>query len=171
MVDETASGHSQIDGPTEVVDLDKTTQNKAIVTAFIDDVLVNETAGRFTRTATDQGLRTKPFTGRLDFDEVQFKYNEKAPDLIDHLSFSLMPGSSTALVGVSGAGKTTIGNLAAGLLEATGGRVLFDSVLLSDFAEGVIENGLGKGAWQQCQQQQQQQRRRRRRRWRQQPGQ
>lgn len=110
----------------------------------LDDVLVNETAGRFTRTATDQGLRTKPFTGRLDFDEVQFKYNEKAPDLIDHLSFSLMPGSSTALVGVSGAGKTTIGNLAAGLLEATGGRVLFDSVLLSDFAEGVIENGLAK---------------------------
>jgi predicted SnoaL-like aldol condensation-catalyzing enzyme len=41
MVDETASGHSQIDGPTEVVDLDKTAQNKAIVTAFIDDVLVN----------------------------------------------------------------------------------------------------------------------------------
>ena len=44
----------------------------------------------------------------------------------------------------SGAGKTTIGNLAAGLLVATGGRVLFDSVLLSDFAEGVIENGLAK---------------------------
>jgi NHLM bacteriocin system ABC transporter peptidase/ATP-binding protein len=110
----------------------------------LDDVLVNETAGRFNRTLSGQGSRTRPFTGRLDFDEVQFKYNERDPDLIDHLSFSLMPGSSTALVGVSGAGKTTIGNLAAGLLETTGGRVLFDSVPLSDFAEGVIENGLAK---------------------------
>ncbi len=39
-VDETVSGHSQIDGPTEVVDLDQTEANRALVTAFVDDVLL-----------------------------------------------------------------------------------------------------------------------------------
>ena len=41
MADETVSGHTQIDGPTEPVDLDKTEQNKAHVTGFLNDVLKN----------------------------------------------------------------------------------------------------------------------------------
>ncbi|MEM7273814.1 MAG: nuclear transport factor 2 family protein [Actinomycetota bacterium] len=41
MVDETVSGHSQIDGQTDVVDLHLTDENKAVVAAFVDDVLVN----------------------------------------------------------------------------------------------------------------------------------
>ena len=41
VVDETANGHTQVDGPTEVVDEDKTEANKTLVTSFIDDVLVN----------------------------------------------------------------------------------------------------------------------------------
>lgn len=40
MRDETASGHSQVDGPTEPVDLDKTAQNKALVRSFLEEVLV-----------------------------------------------------------------------------------------------------------------------------------
>ena len=39
-VDETASGHSQVDGPTEPVDLDKTEENKLLVTRFVSDVLI-----------------------------------------------------------------------------------------------------------------------------------
>lgn len=41
MVDETVSGHSQVDGPTEPTDLDKTEQNKALVRGFLNDVLKN----------------------------------------------------------------------------------------------------------------------------------
>lgn len=44
MVDETVSGHSQIDGPTEAVDLDKTEENKTLVRGFLDEVLCG---GRF----------------------------------------------------------------------------------------------------------------------------
>jgi hypothetical protein len=40
-VDESANGHTQIDGPTEITDEDKTEDNKALVASFIDDVLVN----------------------------------------------------------------------------------------------------------------------------------
>ena len=41
MVDETVSGHSQVDGATEITDLDKTDQNKELVRNFITDVLIN----------------------------------------------------------------------------------------------------------------------------------
>jgi len=39
-VDETVSGHSQIDGPTEVTDLDKTEENRATIQRFLDEVLI-----------------------------------------------------------------------------------------------------------------------------------
>ena len=41
MVDDTVSGHSQVDGPTEPTDLDKTEQNKALITEFLNNVLKN----------------------------------------------------------------------------------------------------------------------------------
>lgn len=45
-VEESVNGHTQVDGPTEVVDLDKTAENKAMVTSFIDEVLVNRRGDR-----------------------------------------------------------------------------------------------------------------------------
>jgi predicted SnoaL-like aldol condensation-catalyzing enzyme len=43
-VDDTVSGHTQVDGPTEPIDLDRTAENKALVTGFVNDVLK---AGKF----------------------------------------------------------------------------------------------------------------------------
>ncbi|MFA9564545.1 MAG: nuclear transport factor 2 family protein, partial [Acidimicrobiales bacterium] len=45
-VDESANGHTQVDGPTEIVDEDRTEENKAIVASFVDDVLVNHRVDR-----------------------------------------------------------------------------------------------------------------------------
>lgn len=45
-VEESVNGHTQIDGPTEITDEDKTEANKAMVAAFIDDVLVNHRSDR-----------------------------------------------------------------------------------------------------------------------------
>ena len=45
-VDESANGHTQVDGPTEITDEGKTEENKALVTAFVDDVLVNHRIDR-----------------------------------------------------------------------------------------------------------------------------
>jgi predicted SnoaL-like aldol condensation-catalyzing enzyme len=45
-VDETVSGHTQVDGPTEPTDLDKTDENKALVTGFVTDVLKNGEFGK-----------------------------------------------------------------------------------------------------------------------------
>lgn len=63
---------------------------------------------------------------RIEFEDVVFHYCG-AP-VLDEVSFTLEPGSTTAIVGPSGSGKSTVLALIAGLHEPTGGRVLIDGV-------------------------------------------
>ena len=64
IVPETVSGHSQIDGPTEQVDLDKTEQNKALVRSFITDVLKNGEADMLTQyISTETYIQHNPTIG------------------------------------------------------------------------------------------------------------
>ncbi len=65
---------------------------------------------------------------RVEFDDVVFRSDGTGAPGLDGVSFTLEPGSTTAIVGPSGSGKSTILALIAGLHEPTGGRVLIDGV-------------------------------------------
>lgn len=66
---------------------------------------------------------------RIDFDGVSFSYDGSDDHLaLDGVSFSLQPGTATAIVGPSGSGKSTVLALIAGLHQPTRGRVLIDGV-------------------------------------------
>ncbi len=65
---------------------------------------------------------------RIEFDHVAFCYDGATVPVLDGVSFSLAPGSTTAIVGPSGSGKSTVLALIAGLHEPTRGRVLIDGV-------------------------------------------
>ena len=65
---------------------------------------------------------------RIEFDDVAFCYDGATVPVLDGVSFSLAPGSTTAIVGPSGSGKSTVLALIAGLHEPTRGRVLIDGV-------------------------------------------
>ncbi len=64
--------------------------------------------------------------GSLRFDDVSFHYG-KTSGIIDHLTLDIEPGQRVALVGPSGAGKTTLVNLALRLFDVEGGRILLDN--------------------------------------------
>lgn len=66
-------------------------------------------------------------TGEVVFDDVTFAYSD-APDIevLSHVNFHIKPGETIALVGPTGAGKTTIVNLISRFYDVTGGRVLID---------------------------------------------
>lgn len=66
-----------------------------------------------------------PVEGHLLFDRVSFDYDEKTP-VLQNLSFETKPGQVVALVGPSGAGKTTIANLIPRFFDIKDGRILVD---------------------------------------------
>jgi subfamily B ATP-binding cassette protein MsbA len=66
-----------------------------------------------------------PVKGNVKFEKVSFSYNEKMPVLYD-LDFEVIPSEKVALVGLSGAGKTTIINLLCRFYEPTSGRITID---------------------------------------------
>jgi ABC-type multidrug transport system fused ATPase/permease subunit len=66
--------------------------------------------------------------GRLEFQDVSFRYRPDAPEVIHEISFTVQPGETVALVGSTGAGKTTIANLAARFYDASAGAVLVDGL-------------------------------------------
>ncbi len=81
-------------------------------------------------------LELRPIHGKVDFENVSFSYNSKV-QVLEYMSFSVEPGKMVALVGPSGAGKTTITNLIPRLYEVTSGSVKVDGF---DVREVTLES-------------------------------
>jgi ATP-binding cassette, subfamily B, bacterial IrtB/YbtQ len=73
-------------------------------------------------------LRAHATAPRIEFEDVAFSYGGASTPVLFRVSFSLQPGTTTAIVGPSGSGKSTILALIAGLCQPTRGRVLVDGV-------------------------------------------
>ncbi|MCA1217422.1 ABC transporter ATP-binding protein [Streptomyces sp. 8L] len=64
--------------------------------------------------------------GRIDFQDMAYRYPEAAEDSVRGFDLTVRPGETVALVGASGAGKSTILNLLIGFIRPTEGRILLD---------------------------------------------
>ena len=80
--------------------------------------------------------------GHVIFDEVTFGYRPDVP-ILKNVSFEVIPGSSIALVGPTGAGKTTIINLLARFYDATDGRILIDGVDIQSYTRDSLRKSFG----------------------------
>jgi len=74
-----------------------------------------------------------PLEGRVRFEEVRFAYEDEAGEVLRGVDFEVEAGSRVALVGVSGAGKTTVTALIARLYDPQEGRVLIDGRDIKEF--------------------------------------
>ncbi|WP_078968124.1 ABC transporter ATP-binding protein [Streptomyces sp. NRRL F-6491] len=72
-------------------------------------------------------VRPEPLRGRVSFEKVSFRHEPGRP-LIEDLSLTVEPGRTVAVVGPTGAGKTTLVNLLMRFHEPTGGRITLDGV-------------------------------------------
>ncbi|HLJ66086.1 MAG TPA: ABC transporter ATP-binding protein [Chloroflexota bacterium] len=82
--------------------------------------------------------------GRITFDDVYFKYDADAESYtLDGVSFEAEPGQLVALVGPSGAGKTTISYLVARLYDVTGGSVRIDGIDVRDITLKSLAESIG----------------------------
>ncbi len=78
-------------------------------------------------TDAEDAAELSELTGEVTFEDVTFAYTD-APDIkvLEHVNFRIAPGETIALVGPTGAGKTTIVNLISRFYDVTDGRVLID---------------------------------------------
>jgi ATP-binding cassette subfamily B protein len=83
-----------------------------------------------------------PLLGRVTFEDVGFRYGE-GPWILKNFSLEVEPGTSVALVGETGSGKSTIVNLLCRFYEPTSGRVLVDGVDYRDRTQHWLQSRLG----------------------------
>src|SRR5205823_7286732 len=80
--------------------------------------------------------------GRVLFEHVSFRYAPDRP-LIEDLSFSVEPGQTVAIVGPTGAGKTTLVNLIMRFYELGSGRILLDGVDIASLERAQLRSQIG----------------------------
>ncbi|WP_338496532.1 ABC transporter ATP-binding protein [Streptomyces sp. SJL17-4] len=80
--------------------------------------------------------------GRVSFEKVAFRYEPGKP-LIEDLSLTVEPGRTVAIVGPTGAGKTTLVNLLLRFHEVTGGRITVDGVDTAAMTREELRSGIG----------------------------
>jgi ATP-binding cassette subfamily B multidrug efflux pump len=87
--------------------------------------------------------------GKVEFQHVSFRYEPDTP-LIEDLSLSVEPGQTVAIVGPTGAGKTTLVNLLMRFYEVTGGRITLDGVDIASISRQELRSRTGmvlQDAW------------------------
>jgi ATP-binding cassette subfamily B multidrug efflux pump len=80
--------------------------------------------------------------GEVRFEDVSFSYDPERP-LIEHLSLVAEPGHTVAIVGPTGAGKTTMVNLVMRFYDPQAGRILIDGVDITSIPRGVLRGRIG----------------------------
>ena len=80
--------------------------------------------------------------GRLAIDHVYFSYNKKRP-LIEDFNFQVEPGQTTAIVGPTGAGKTTLVNLILRFYDVKGGSITIDGIDVRDMNRESLRSMIG----------------------------
>ena len=80
--------------------------------------------------------------GEVKFEDVWFSYKEDAP-LIEAMNLDIRPGESVAIVGPTGAGKTTIVNLILRFYEVKRGKITIDGIDIRNYSYEALRNAIG----------------------------
>ena len=83
-----------------------------------------------------------PVKGSVKFENVSFGYNEMMP-VLQEVSFEVMPTETVALVGLSGAGKTTIINLLSRFYDSTSGKITIDGIDIREVSLPSLRSQIG----------------------------
>lgn len=86
--------------------------------------------------------RTK-WQGRVEFSDVSFRYEGADEDALEHISFVAEPGKTTAIIGSTGCGKSTLVNLIPRFYDVTEGKITMDGIDIRELSQKKLRSLLG----------------------------
>lgn len=95
----------------------------AVAADRIDEVLKSET---LIKNPEEPAALPESGRGRVTFDHVSFRYPQAEEDVLEDISFTANPGETTAIIGSTGCGKSTLVQLLPRLFDVTGGKITID---------------------------------------------
>ena len=81
--------------------------------------------------------------GLVEFKDVSFRYPDADTEILEDITFTAEPGKTTAIIGSTGSGKSTIVNLIPRFYDVTGGELLIDGVNVKDVAQKDLRDIIG----------------------------
>ncbi len=91
----------------------------------------------------DPQLLPEAFKGQVEFRNVSFRYPNAQDDVLHDISFTAEPGQTTAFIGSTGSGKSTVVNLIPRFYDATEGAILVDGVDVRKVRQGDLRDTIG----------------------------
>jgi ATP-binding cassette subfamily B multidrug efflux pump len=85
----------------------------------------------------------KKINGDIEFRNVSFRYNENSPYILKNINLNIRAGSTLAIMGYTGSGKTSLINLVPRLYECTEGEVLVDGINVKELPLDVLRTNIG----------------------------
>ena len=111
----------------------------AVSAERVDEVLQSDTM----ISDPDQPEEIDNCRGEITFDHVSFRYPGAEEDVLEDLNFTAKPGQTTAIIGSTGCGKTTLVNLIPRFYDVTKGRILLDGHDIRNITQHKLRSELG----------------------------
>lgn len=93
---------------------------------------INEFLNTTTDIVSEEKL-VRQIEGKVEFSDVSFVYPDTGIQALKHISFTINPGESLAIIGTTGSGKSTISNLVTRLYDASEGQILIDGIPITHY--------------------------------------
>ena len=94
-------------------------------------------------TTAKPALEKKDWDGVVRFEDVSFRFPGADSDALEHISFTANPGETTAIIGSTGCGKSSLLNLIPRFYDVTGGRVTIDGIDVREMPQEQLHSLLG----------------------------
>ncbi len=92
---------------------------------------------------TDHPYKAEQKTGELTFEHVNFRYPGAKEDVLSDIDFTVYPGQTTAIIGSTGCGKSTLVNLIPRFYDVTEGRILLDGHDIREYSLEDLRDSIG----------------------------
>ena len=105
----------------------------------INEVLESEPSVADKENASESGITD----GKVVFDNVSFSYGDAEEQVLHNISFTANPGETTAIIGSTGSGKSTLINLIPRFFDVTEGKITIDGTDVRDFTQHYLRRNIG----------------------------